>query len=413
LDMDAFRRKLLELRPDIVGVKVFTIDFNYAYNTLKIVKEIIPDAVTVIGGPHPSTSRPEDVFFEFGSALDYAVAGDGEAGMDSLIQKVKAAKGIPSADVLYDVPGLIYRSDFGIRSNKRSSNEDLDSLPRIDWALQPLAQFRSATDQKKNYDEGELYNKIFISDSRGCPALCGHCMTFSISGSTPRKHSVRRLTEEIGELIRNYRVHCLEFTGNAFLSDVGYLEELCEQLIKFKEPIRWHCTGGAYDRNLCNKKLLGLMKRSGCEAIHFGIETGSRQVLKRLCKPLSLEEYSRVVSGTASSGIKAIGYFMFGFPDETNEEMEDTLRYAVSLPFDSIRFQTCLPFPGTSSYRALLEQQGIERIDWSTYDFSNPKLLPCTASINQLRSKLLKAKVLQRSKLARGLYRRIYRSSFT
>jgi anaerobic magnesium-protoporphyrin IX monomethyl ester cyclase len=307
---------------------------------------------------------------------------------------------------------LIYRSDSGIRSNKRFFNEDLDSLPRIDWALQQLALFRSATDQKKNVNEGDIYNKIFISDSRGCPARCGHCMSFSISGSTPRKHSVERLTEVIGELIRDYRVRCLEFTGNAFLSDVGYLEELCEQLIKFKEPIRWHCTGGAYDRNLRNKKLLGLMKRSGCETIHFGIETGSRRVLKRLCKPLSLEEYSSVVSDTASAGIKALGYFMFGFPDETAEEMEDTIRYAVSLPFDSIAFQTCLPFPGTSSYRALLEQQEIERMDWSTYDFNNPKLLPCMASMYQLRSKLLKAKVLQKSELARGLYRRIYRSNW-
>lgn len=408
MDMNSFRQKLLAIRPDIVGMKVFTMHFNWAYNTLRVVKETIPDAVTVIGGPHPSTSRPEDIFSEFGSVLDYAVAGDGEASTDSLIQKVKAAKGLPQTDALHDVPGLIYRYNSEIRSNKRSFNGDLDSLPGINWALQQPEWFRSAVDRKKNGNAGELYNKILISDSRGCPALCGHCMSFHINGSLPRKRSINKLREEIDELVHKYNVRYLDFTGNAFLSDVGYLEDLCHRLIEFNLPLRWNCTGAAYDRNLRNTKLLELMKKSGCDMIHFGIETGNPRVMKRLCKPLSLEEYAEVVRFTASAGIKPLGYFMFGFPDETPPEMEDTIKYAVSLPFDSITFQTCIPFPGTSSHKALLENHGLKRIDWSTYDFNNPKLLPCKASINQLHSKLFKAKVLRRSRLARGLYRMIY-----
>ena len=51
------------------------------------------------------------------------------------------------------------------------------------------------------------------------------------------------------------------------------------------------------------------------------------------------------------------------------------------LPFDSIDFRICLPLPGTSSYKAVLEQQQIERIGWSTYDFASPYPRPCQASL--------------------------------
>ena len=52
------------------------------------------------------------------------------------------------------------------------------------------------------------------------------------------------------------------------------------------------------------------MGRAGCTAIHFGIESGNAEVSGRLCKPLSLEEYSEIVRLTAAAGIDAIGYFL-------------------------------------------------------------------------------------------------------
>ena len=82
-DFETFRRNLLVLNPDIIGLKVFTSQFKSSYDTLKVIREVLPSAITVIGGPHPSTSRPEDLFYEFDGVLDYAIAGDGEISVAS------------------------------------------------------------------------------------------------------------------------------------------------------------------------------------------------------------------------------------------------------------------------------------------------------------------------------------------
>lgn len=394
MDLDTFRRKLIDINPDIVGLKVFTCHFRSAYYTLNLIRETLPDTITIIGGPHPSTSRPEDLFYEFDGIIDYAIAGDGELSVVSLIEKIRSVGRKPDSEDLRDIPGLIYKDRNEVKFNKPNFEVDLNKLPSEDWSL-----------ELTNYRPGR---KVLISDSRGCPARCGHCMSWGINGSKPRKRSINLLCEEIKELVHKYNVRYIDFTGNAFFSDVDYLEEFCHRLIELNAPLLWNCTGAAYDRNLCNPKLLDLMKNSGCNAIHFGIETGNKEVSKRICKPLSLEEYKEIVNLTAKSGIHALGYFMFGFPDETVEEMEDTIRYAVSLPFYSISFQICIPYPGTTSYKAVLNQQGIEKIDWSNYDFTHPKLLPCEASLSQLKIKLFEAKLLAKSKILRRIYHYIF-----
>lgn len=391
LDFDSFRNILLEKQPDMIGIKVFTSHFNPAYKTLQIIKETLPNSLTIIGGPHPSTSKPKDIFYEFNKILDFAIAGDGEEGISALIKQIQIAGGKPKTEVLKNIPGLIYQDGNEVKSNKPYFDANLENLSPQDWSLQHPNIFK--------------IDKVLILDSRGCPARCGHCMCWNINGSKPRKRNLKILWEEIKELINNYGVRYIDFTGNAFLSDVEYVEELCHKIIEFGVPIQWNCTGAAFDLNLRKPKLLDLMKKSGCNAIHFGIETGNPNVLAKLCKPLSLEEYDEVVTLTAAAGIQALGYFMFCFPDETDEEMEDTIKYALSLPFHSIFFGICQPFPGTSSYNAILRQQGIERIKWKDYDFKNPKILPCKVSLKKVKHKLFKMKVLRKFSIARSLYR--------
>ncbi len=189
---------------------------------------------------------------------------------------------------------------------------------------------------------------------------------------------------------------------------MDYVRELCEWIIAFDTPLKWTCTGAAYGRNLRAPKLLELMRRAGCTLIHFGIESGNLDVRERLCQPYSLDECTEIVNLTEEAGIHAACYFMFGFQDETVQEMNDTIKYALSLPAYSISFAICLPLPGTSSYKAVLEQQGIDRIDWSTYNFRNPKLLPCRASLAQVRRKIFQTKLLRRSSLARQFYKLIH-----
>ncbi|MCK4784755.1 MAG: B12-binding domain-containing radical SAM protein [Desulfobacteraceae bacterium] len=398
LDKIAFRQKLLELRPEVVGLKVFTTMFKEAYETLRCVRETLPDAITVIGGPHASTSRPEDIFVEFEGLLDFAIAGDGENGIVGLLDEIAAAGGKPTGNGLSRVPGLVYSNGDDVRSNERYLDAELDNLAPIDWSLQQPAWFGTS------HGLDGVSTGALVSDSRGCPAQCGFCLSNIINGPKPRHRSMKNLCAEIEELAHKYGARVLVFTGNAFLSDVDYVRELCEWLIKLDTPLEWSCTGSAYDRNLKDPELLSLMRRAGCNLIYFGIESGSPGVRERLCQPVPLDDCTEIVKLTAKAGIRPGCYFMFGFPDETVQEMDETIRYAFSLPFHSVSFIVCLPLPGTSSYKAVLQRQGIDRIDWSTYDFARPDPLPCKATPAQVRRKLFKTAILKRSKFARRVY---------
>jgi anaerobic magnesium-protoporphyrin IX monomethyl ester cyclase len=402
LDMETFRKKLLEIRPDVVGLKVFTTMFKESYETLHCIRETLPNTITLIGGPHPSTSRPSDLFIEFDGLLDFAIAGDGERGLVELLDQVSIAGGKPESRSLSGVPGLIYQNGDEVCCNTPCLDVELDTLAPVDWTLQQPVWFGSSHGLD-NVSTGAL-----ISDSRGCPARCGFCMSQTINGPKPRHHSLKHLCAEIEELAHKYGVRVLVFTGNAFMSDVDYVRELCEWFIKFDTPLEWSCTGSAYDRNLMEPGLLDLMRRAGCTLIYFGIESGSPEVRKRLCQPVPLDECTKIVNLTAKAGIRAGCYFMFGFPDETIDEMNETIKYAFSLPYSSVSFIICLPLPGSSSYKAVLEQQGIDRIDWSKYDFAKPDPLPCRPSPRQVRRKLFEANMLKRSRLAQRVFRYIH-----
>jgi len=122
-------------------------------------------------------------------------------------------------------------------------------------------------------------------------------------------------------------------------------------------------------------------------------------VLRRIRKNGAPEEYEEAVHRAREAGMRCEGYFMFGFPDETVSEMEETLSFAMKLPLDKRNFGTCLPFPGTLSHERLLEKSGLERIDWESYDFSSPGLLPSQASPDEVREMLRKAR---RSRIISG-----------
>ena len=402
LDIEAFRKKLLEIRPDVVGLKVFTTMFKEAHATLRCIRETLPDAITLIGGPHPSTSRPSDLFVEFEGLLDYAIAGDGEHGLAGLLDQVSIAGGKPESQKLSEVPGLIYQNEVKVCSNEPRLDVELDTLAPVDWNLQEPVWFGSSHGLDK------VSTGALISDSRGCPAQCGFCMSQTINGPKPRHRSMENLCAEIEEVAHKHGVRVLVFTGNAFMSDVDYVRELCEWFIKFDTPLEWSCTGSAFDCNLMKPGLLDLMCRAGCTLIYYGIESGSPEVRKRLHQPIPLDECTNIVKLTAKAGIRAGCYFMFGFPDETIAEMNETINYAFSLPYSSVSFIICLPLPGSSSYKAVLEQQGIDRIDWSKYDFAKPDPLPCRPSPRQVRRKLFEANMLKRSKLAQRVYKFIH-----
>jgi|GEM_PF-2052570 len=386
LDARLLRQRLRDFTPDVVGVKVFTPWFRETLKTLQLVRQELPGTITIIGGPHASTSHPEDLFAEFNGVLDFAIAGDGECGMKALLGRLAVRAG-SSAGGLCDVPGLIYRDGGCIRANAPCLDTPLDELSEPDWAVQALKSTES--------NRGGDAVPIMIPDSRGCPGRCGHCMSGRINGRTVRKLTARRLCQVLGELVEGHGVRVFEFSGNSFMAEKGYVIEICEWLLRTGIAVRWGCTGAEYVDTLRDRHLLQMMARAGCSQVHFGIESGDARIVRDLRKPFELRQVAEAVRVTAEAGIAPLGYFMFGFPEETLQQMENTIEYAWSLPLAQRKFCICLPLPGMTSYGALLQRYRLERIDWSRYDFARPSLLPCVPSPGEVQHLLTEARRLE------------------
>ena len=286
LTIESFKKSLADFKPDVVGVKVFTTHFKQTYELLSSIRKTLPKAITIIGGPHPSTSSPDRLFIELKDLIDFAIAGEGEVGIMGLVEQLRLNNGKPPADTLRNVPGLIYKDGERVVCNKKKFQETLDKLPQQDWEIQDPRHFDHKIDHANKHaaaindtnnsicSTGKPSSSVLFLDSRGCSGRCGHCMSWLINGSIPRLHSTDFVINELDKLINEYNVKTLEFTGNSFFFDIDFVRDICKWLISKDVPINWGCTGAAYDKNL-NPDILSLMYRAGCTAIHYGIETGN------------------------------------------------------------------------------------------------------------------------------------------
>ena len=74
-----------KIDPVVIGVTATTATIENALNYINRVKKVLPNALTVIGGPHPTFLPEETLKSENG--LDVVVVGEGEKTLTSIAQK--------------------------------------------------------------------------------------------------------------------------------------------------------------------------------------------------------------------------------------------------------------------------------------------------------------------------------------
>jgi len=73
------------------------------------------------------------------------------------------------------------------------------------------------------------------------------------------------------------------------------------------------------------------MKRAGVFKIGFGVESGDAAVLRSIKKGIDLKKAVDLVREARALGIVTHGFFMIGFPNETEEAVQRTIDFALRL----------------------------------------------------------------------------------
>jgi radical SAM superfamily enzyme YgiQ (UPF0313 family) len=349
-DYAEFEQYVNTHQPDVVGIRAFSCDIPSISKMVRIVRKTCPGAVTVIGGPHPSCEIPERLFEQFPD-LDYAFAGEGEPGFVPFVERLQAG----STDMA-DIPGLIWRDNNAIRANPKALVKDLDALPFPAWDLIDPWQYKCGY----SFMTSKLPAAPMVL-TRGCPYQCTFCGSHLITGRKVRKRSIDNIIEEIRLLQQDYGIRTIDIVDENLAFDRNYVKAFCERLIQEDLGIRWNCPYGVRLSSL-NKETVRLMARAGCFGLSVGVESGSQRILDSVKKRLTVEEVvDKVRTIKHVSNITLQGFFMFGFPEETREDIEATIHLACSLPFDFVVFSPLRVTPGTEIYNDLVHAGKIPR----------------------------------------------------
>ena len=166
-----------------------------------------------------------------------------------------------------------------------------------------------------------------------------------------------------GVLLKDtYTIRSIDFTDGTFTYDRQYVADFCERLIGLDLGIMWRCTA-RYDN--IDEELIKLMKRSNCAGLFFGLESGSERMQKAIDKNITIDQIISVNKMIHDNGIYTINSVILGFPNETDEDMQETLKIMKEIHTEAFDVNTYTPLPGTPLYDELSEDEKNE-IDYLT-----------------------------------------------
>jgi anaerobic magnesium-protoporphyrin IX monomethyl ester cyclase len=388
MNFAAFKEFLKSAKFDVVGFRCYSRDHNYVKHHVKIVRQVSPQAVTLVGGPHPSALP--DFVLDTMPDLDFAWKSEAEEGLPKLISLVeKYGRAIPE-NLLPNIPGLVWRSSEQKKNviNNPAFTSDLDAYGIPAWEL-----------IKPDTYPGYIYNEYYpLLTTRGCPYPCIYCNTPGLSGKKLRHRSLDSVIEELTFLKNRYNISRFSIVDDEFTLDRNYAAQFCERLLLAGLNLRWDCPVGLRLDSL-NPELLRKMEDSGCECFAVGIESGSERMQKLIGKNITVEKIRQQAFMVAENcSIRAIGYFMLGFPDETEDEIMQTINLATELPLYRAYFSLVIPIPGTKLFADALRENklSLDKINWDA----------CTTEqVSFERDKISHKRLLQLYRLA---YRRFY-----
>ncbi len=362
-DFIDLERDIKNFNPDVVGISASTSQIDHAKKALEIIKKYNKNCLTILGGPLISADPTALLSLE---NVDYGVVGEAEKTFSIILNKYE------NKEKLEGSPGLLYRTESGVKSEKPPVIYNLDEIPIPARHLLNMSLYRPSP---ANYRRLPATTMI---TSRGCPYKCIFCSR-PTEGMVWRPYSAERVVDEIEILVKEFGIKDIQMFDDTFTLDPKRTENICKGIIERNIDVSWNCMTRV-DR--VTPELLKLMKQAGCYEIGIGIESGVQRVLDFIKKDLTPEKVRNGVQWAKDAGIDVRGFFMIGFPTETKEEILETIRFAKDLDIDVAQFMISTPFPGTEMWEISKKYGTINDSDLSKFTFYAPdEMLPFSSNI--------------------------------
>ncbi|HIJ54512.1 MAG TPA: radical SAM protein [Deltaproteobacteria bacterium] len=347
---EEIKNVIIEVNPDIIGITAMTASLRSALNIAAIAKEWNPNVPIVFGGAHPTLMYQDVINNE---NVDFVVRGEGETTFTELLNGFDRQE-------FFHIHGLTFRTDSVVHHNPdRNIIKSLSDIPPPDRStLYNIEKYRAI-------DFG------FMISSRGCAFHCIYCSSPKIYNGRVRFRTPESIVNEIEHIQREYGTTYFKFLDDNFTQRKDYVLQFCDLLMQRRLDIHWWCMSRV---DMLTATMAEAMREAGCTDIWVGIESGSSKILSKLQKGITTDLIREKVALLKKSGLNVGGFFMYGFPWESKEDIEETLKFAEALALDDLQYNIPVPLPGT---KLMIEFQNAglimqDQTDWENYHQGNP-----------------------------------------
>ncbi|MBI4243789.1 MAG: B12-binding domain-containing radical SAM protein [Planctomycetes bacterium] len=314
-----------------VNTDTIFIGFSTVCNTFprslylaSLIKKLYPDIPIVFGGPQASSCAAYLIKkYDF---IDLIICGEIEAIFDNFMDSI-LSKNFSSST------GILARDSIHLNNNPvMAPTVPIDSIPRVDF------------ETYSRLDPGE---PIPIEVGRGCPYGCTFCSTKDFFRRRFRLKSPDSIVGDISRIVAESGVKRFTFIHDMLTTNKKLLAEVCRLMIKSGLNVKWTCMARV---DMVDEQLLALMSDAGCWHVYFGLESGSQRIQKIIDKNLNVEKGISTIKLALDMGYGVATGFIIGFPQETPDDVIDTINAAFRLRQMGIkktRIDLLTPLAGT------------------------------------------------------------------
>jgi anaerobic magnesium-protoporphyrin IX monomethyl ester cyclase len=378
VDWKNLEQRIAAFKPDVVACASLATCNTYAVaKTLETTKRVAPNALTITGGQHFSTTA-QDSLQQY-PEIDVIVRGEGEETLTELIkaQQVNAK--------FSNILGISYRhGDIVAHNASRPLIENLEDLPFPGYHLV------KANMSKYHFKimGGENNPYALIEGARGCNHHCTFCTQWRHWQACWRLKSAKRIADEMDFCFHEFGSKFIWLTDDNFGSGQRSAE-IAEEIIArhLPEDVAWFVQARV-DDIIRNKNALPRLRKSGLSWVLLGVENSSPQTLKSYKKGITPADSKIAVRLLQENGIFAHAMIIIGNRKDTHQTIAQLKDFADELDPDLVMFGILTPFPGTEVYAEAERNGWIMDQNWSHYDMIHAIIPTETLSPDEVQEEL-------------------------
>jgi radical SAM superfamily enzyme YgiQ (UPF0313 family) len=289
---------------------LFTTYFQETAEIISLIRKIKKNAIIVSGGYH-AAQYPE--FYLGICGANYVITGEGENASVSLMEHLAEKIDIS------DVPDLCYRDGNSIRRTEKKNYADINTIPF------PARNHLRDRDFRFYRKKG-----VSIISSRGCPNRCDFCTSRELWGNKYRARSIGSLIDEIDTCVTRHKTTLFNFEDDNLMASHHHAKELLDGLLAYqkRKEVSLDLTAmNGLSLEHINEDIITPMRRSGFTELNISLVSRSDTILKTHGRPFDSNRVKHISNMAHSIGMRVRAYFILGLPDQTKDEIEDTIHF--------------------------------------------------------------------------------------